>query len=411
MALELARFYHPGASDPFSQLTIPEMLAVVELASHDLAELVDRYLPGGHFLTLNHMRQAQQATQWYSTASNVYWIISAVFSPVDTAARYFASRFGMTQPWQMLQQNLLIWFYTAYVHRLGTYLIDLNSGRLKIGARRYRELVQAPGGDGAQAITQVDPEKPVRQVTVTLFGQVKAGKSSVVNALLGEQRARTDVLPATSEVERYELQPEGIPTRLVLLDTVGYGHTGPKADQLRVTQETAQQSDLLLFVTHARNPARQADVMMLKALSDWYASRPDLRMPPILCVVTHIDLLSPAMEWSPPYNWLEPTRMKEKQIAAALATVREQLGQYVRGIVPVCTSPGKVYGIEEGLLPALMELLGEGHAVGLLRCIRAEINADKVRRVFQQLKALAHEAARVLWRHVAPEQERSGIPK
>src|SRR5262249_31731387 len=42
MALELARFYHPGAADPFSQLTIPEMLAVVELASHDLAELVDR---------------------------------------------------------------------------------------------------------------------------------------------------------------------------------------------------------------------------------------------------------------------------------------------------------------------------------------------------------------------------------
>jgi predicted GTPase len=397
MALELARFYHPGAEDPISQLTIPEMLAVVELASHDLAELVDRYLPGGHLLTLHHMRQARQATQWYSTASNIYWMISAVFSPIDTAARYLASRFGMSQPWQMLQQNLLVWFYTAYVHRLGTYLIDLNSGRLKIGARRYRELVQAPDGDGAKTPAKVDVEEHVRRVTVTLLGQVKAGKSSVVNALLGEQRARTDVLPATSEVERYELQPEGIETRLVLLDTVGYGHAGPKADQLRVTEETAQQSDLLLFVTHARNPARQADVQMLNALHDWYAARPDLRMPPILCVVTHIDLLSPAMEWSPPYNWHEPARPKEKQIAAALETVREQVGQYVTGIVPVCTAPGKVYGIEEALLPAVMELLDEGHAVGLLRCIRAEINADKVRRVFQQFKDLAGQAARVLW--------------
>jgi predicted GTPase len=90
----------------------------------------------------------------------------------------------------------------------------------------------------------------------------------------------TDVLPATSEVERYELQPEGVPTRLVLLDTVGYGHTGPKEDQLRTTRETAQQSDLLLLVLHARNPARQADAAMLKALRDWYADRPDLRMPP-----------------------------------------------------------------------------------------------------------------------------------
>jgi predicted GTPase len=407
MSLELARFYHPGAVDPISDLTIPEMLAVVELASHDLAELVDRYLPGGHVLTLNHMRQAQQAAQWYSTASNVYWMISAVFSPIDTGARYLASRFGMTQPWQMLQQNLLVWFYTAYVHRLGTYLIDLNSGRLKIGARRYRELVQAPDGDGAKAPAKVVADEQVRRVTVTLFGQVKAGKSSVINALLGEQRARTDVLPATSEVERYELQPEGIATQLVLLDTVGYGHAGPKADQLRVTQETAQQSDLLLFVTHARNPARQADVMMLQALHDWYAARPDLRMPPILCVVTHIDLLSPAMEWSPPYNWHEPIRPKEKQIGLALEAVREQVGPYVTGIVPACTAPGKVYGVEEGLLPAVTELLDEGHAVGLLRCIRAEINAEKVRRVFRQLKELARGAACVLWRHVTPKQERS----
>src|SRR5262249_5652026 len=40
MGLELATFYHPGAADPVGSLTIPELLAVVELASHDLAEMV-----------------------------------------------------------------------------------------------------------------------------------------------------------------------------------------------------------------------------------------------------------------------------------------------------------------------------------------------------------------------------------
>src|SRR5262249_46463565 len=40
MANELARFYHPGAEDPIGSLTIPEILAVAELASHDLAEMV-----------------------------------------------------------------------------------------------------------------------------------------------------------------------------------------------------------------------------------------------------------------------------------------------------------------------------------------------------------------------------------
>jgi predicted GTPase len=404
MALELARFYHPGAVDPIAWLTIPEMLAVVELASHDLAELVDRYLPGGHFLTIKHMRQARQATEWYATASNVYWLIAAVFSPLNTAVRYAATQLGMTRPWQMLQQNLLLWFYTTYLHRLGTYLIDLNSGRLRIGARRYRELVRAQAGDGQAAAplpeVPADPADQVRRVTVTLMGQVKAGKSSLVNALLGEQAARTDVLPATGEVTRYELQPEGVPTRLVLLDTVGYAHTGPKQDQLRVTEETAQQSDLLLLVMHARNPARQADLEMLQGLRAWYATRPDLRMPPILGVITHIDLLSPAMEWAPPYDWSEPRRTKEQQIALALEVVREQLGEYLKGVVPVCTAPGKVYGVEESLLPAVAELLDEGHAVGLLRCIRAEIDTRKIRKVFQQLRTLARDAARVLWQHL-----------
>src|SRR5262249_1183165 len=61
MALELARFYHPGAADPIASLTIPEMLAVVELAARDLAEMVDQYLPGGHLLTVRDWRNAKKA--------------------------------------------------------------------------------------------------------------------------------------------------------------------------------------------------------------------------------------------------------------------------------------------------------------------------------------------------------------
>jgi 50S ribosomal subunit-associated GTPase HflX len=132
--------------------------------------------------------------------------------------------------------------------------------------------------------------------------------------LLGEQRAKTDVLPMTAEITQYQLQPAGVPTRFVLLDTVGYGHEGPNADQRRATEEAARQSDLLLLVMHARNPARQADVDLLRDLRAWFAARPDLRMPPILGVLTHIDLLSPAMEWAPPYDWQEPKRAKEKHI-------------------------------------------------------------------------------------------------
>jgi predicted GTPase len=412
MSQELAHFYHPGAQDPVGNLTVPEVLAVIELASHDLSELVDQHLPGGHLLTINDWRRTQQLTQWYQTASNVWWLISAAMNPVQTAARYAASTVGMSQPLKMLQQNLFVWFYTVFVHRLGTYLIDLNSGRLRVGAPRYRQLVEEArraAVDGHHALEPMaagpfvggtagdDAVDQVRQVTVTLLGQVKAGKSSLINALLGEQRARTGTTPLTDNVERYELISPGVPTKLVLLDTVGYGHAGPKADQVAATAETARQSDLLFLVLHARNPARQADLDMLDALRQWFASRPDLRSPPVVAVLTHIDLLSPAMEWSPPYDWQKPARPKEVSIHDAIAAARQQLGERLVSVVPVCTVAGKEFGIEEALLPAIAGMLDEVRGVALLRCLRAEADRDRVRKVFRQLLATGKEAARITW--------------
>jgi predicted GTPase len=402
MALELARFYHPGAQDPIGSLTVPEMLAVVELASHDLAEMVDRYLPGGHLLTVNDWKKARQATEWYQTASNIYWIISSVFSPISTGARYLASQVGMSRPFQKLQENLFLWFYTCYVHRLGTYLIELNSGRLRVGARRYRELLERhtldlPGPDMPAEPAAEDAAETVPQIGLTLLGQVKAGKSSLVNALLGSQRAATSVLPETSEVTRYELSLDNIPTRLTLFDTVGYSHAGPRQDQLKPTQESCRRSEVLLLVVQAVNPGRKADLDLLKALRTWFDSQPELKRPPILAVMTYIDLLSPKMEWAPPYDWQHPERTKEKQIADALAAVEEQLGDYLAGAVPVCVAPGKVYGIQEYLLPALMELMDQAHAVAFLRCLRAEVDTRKVRRVFEQLLAAGKEVVKAMW--------------
>jgi predicted GTPase len=424
MAQELARFYHPGAEDPVGNLTVPEVLAVIELASHDLSVLVDQHLPGGHLLTIKDWKRAQRLTEWYQTANNVYWAISALFNPLQTGMRYAASQVGMSHPLKMLQQNLFSWFFTAYVHRLGTYLIDLDSGRLRVGATRYRQLVEeaarveskdvhvleksAAGPFPATGSAAADPVDQVRQVTVTLMGQVKAGKSSLINALLGEQRARTGSTPLTENVERYELVTPGIPTKLILLDTVGYAHTGPKADQVAATAAMAQQSDLVFLVLHARNPARQADLDMLDQLRAWFAARPDLRSPLVIAVLTHIDLLSPAMEWSPPYNWQSPIRPKEVNIHDALAVARQQLGERVVNAVPVCTSLGKVFGIDEALLPAVAAMLDEVRGVALLRCLRAEADRDRVRKVFYQLLATGKEAARIVWKILDQPPARTG---
>jgi len=397
MALELASFYHPGAKDPLAHLTIPEILAVVELAAHDLAKMVDQYMPAGHLLTIDNWRRARQAVDWYQTVSSVAWMVSALFNPVNTGLRYLASQVGLAQPMQKLQQNLLVWFYGAFVHRLGTYLIDLHSGRLRVGAQRYRELLEQPTEARVQpAQEQAEPE--VRRVGLLFAGQTKVGKSSVINALVGEQFARTGVIRTTEGITRYELQPAGIATRLDLYDTVGYAHSGPSADQLRATLETAQNADLILLILHARNPARQADIQFLDDLHAYFEARPHLKKPPVLGVMTHIDLLSPALEWAPPYHWQAPTRPKEHQIEQAVAAAHHQFGERLVGVVPVCTAAQKNYGVQEWLLPAVAELLDQAHAVALLRCLHAEADAGKIRKVFEQLLATGKEALKILWK-------------
>jgi predicted GTPase len=397
MAQELAAFYYPQAQDPVGNLTIQEVLAVIELATHDIAERVDRYLPGSHLLTINNWRLARQATGWYRAASNLYYLIAAIFNPVNTSLRYATNKLGMSGPFLGLQQDLVLWFFVAFIERVGSYLIEVDSGRLRVGATRYRELISRYDAPEEEA---PDGVSPAPEVTITLLGQVNAGKSSVINALLGEQKARTDVLPATSGVQRYELQPTGVSSKLVLLDTVGYAHTGPKADQVLATRDAAQKSDLLLLVLHARNPARHADLEMLKGLRAWYSSRPDLKCPPIVAVLTHIDLLSPAMDWSPPYNWQTPQRPKEENIHQALVAGREQIGEFMADVVPVCTAPDKVYGVEEWLLPVITARLDEARGVALLRCLKAEADTGKVRRIFEQLLAVGKEGAKVVWQRL-----------
>src|SRR2546421_12917234 len=101
---------------------------------------------------------------------------------METAVRYAASRFATGSTWDLLQQNMQLWFYTAFLHRLGTYLIELHSGRLRVGAERYRQLIaehRPPGEFDAaapQAADEAVPAAPLpsaREVTIAVVGQVK----------------------------------------------------------------------------------------------------------------------------------------------------------------------------------------------------------------------------------------------
>jgi uncharacterized protein len=394
MAQELSRAYRPDSTDPIGIVTVPEILTVIELAAQDLNEMVKSYVPGSHLMTVDHWKKARRAIDWYRNASNAYWLASAVLDPIRTATRYVAAKYGMGKPLEAFQQNVILWFYAAYVRELGFYLVELYSGRLKVGTVRYRELMAAHKHDPGVVVTPEDAdasvpvEEPPKQsaagVGIIVIGQVKAGKSSLINALLGEQRAATDILPLTDEVTKYDLKSPGVPKHLVLLDTTGYGRAGAEKDNLEETAQAVQGSDLVMIATHARSPGRKADVDFYARLREWVKARPQLRFPPVLAVVTHVDLLTPAMEWAPPYDWATGTRPKEKSIRDAVEAVREAFPG-VQGVIPVCAAEGRVWNVQEQLLPAIVELLGEAKAVALLRCLHAEADDGKVRKVFTQM--------------------------
>ncbi|MDY3563778.1 GTPase domain-containing protein [Gemmata sp. JC673] len=391
LAEELAAVYHPNAANPIGNLTIPELLTVVELAAHDLGELSRTYLPGSHLITIEHFRQVKAAAKWYQLGRQALWAVSAAVDPVQTGIRYAATQTGLRKPSRLFKENVVLWLHVNFIRQMGHYFIELYSGRLKIGATRYRELMAGqresqPSGAGVNAGVGSDRGAEPRTVTIAFLGQVQAGKSRVIHALLGERRPLTEVTLAADGVNRYELHATGWPAELDLLEVTGYGRGGLPTDQFDTALEVALAADAVCLTIDGRQPARDADIQLLRRLREWFSTRPDLKMPPILVVLTHTDLLPPATEWSPPYDWRRPTKPKEKAIAEAVTIVREQFGP-VAAFAPVCTAEGKTHGVQEELLPQLSELLGEARAVAFLRCL----GEQKSPRVVDQLLAVGKQ--------------------
>ncbi len=223
LALAVARHYHPKAKDPVGSLTVLDLLAAAQLAIEDSAQWCQQYVPASHLMTVDQWRMLGKAPAWLSTASNLTWAASVLMNPLNFG-RYLIARFTTQSATQQLRDHALGWFYVIFVRSAGFYLIEMNSGRLRGGAARYRRLQAelqrnadlAVAGEAASA--QVAPESPAEplEVRVALVGQVKAGKSSLINALLGRQQAAVDVLPQTKHVQRYELRVSTTEDRLVL---------------------------------------------------------------------------------------------------------------------------------------------------------------------------------------------------
>jgi tRNA modification GTPase len=131
------------------------------------------------------------------------------------------------------------------------------------------ELAQAQ--DEARAAAQLRSG-----ITVAICGPPNVGKSTLFNALLGQERALTAPEPGTTRDYLTEpLEADGL--RLVLVDTAGYRDAvdAVEAAGVRLAGDWAQAADVLLWVT-AADAADEANLVPTGNA---------------LCVVTRCDLL------------------------------------------------------------------------------------------------------------------------
>lgn len=370
LALALARHYHPAADNPLDPVTVPELLAVVRLAIDDLEAWLPQTVPGSRLLTIGRWKQLRNAPEWFARLRDLSWAASILWNPANLV-RLLVSRWAGTHVTTSLQTELVATAYLRFLDRVGFYLKELNSGRLRGGADTYRATFVVPGAEPPNNIPRsIEPQS----VTIALIGQTSSGKSSLINALVGDQVARVDVLPETRHVSRHQVVFAETGTGITLLDTPGYGAVETTLSDHQQVETAIREADVVLLVMNAQIPAREADLRQLRWLRDWFASQPTRRSPAVVAVLTHVDLLPPSLVWQVPSAWREPVTAKDRVVAAAVHEVQTLLGEQAAEVVPVCSQndPQRQWGICEELAPVLTRLLPDAQATCLLRLFEKE---------------------------------------
>lgn len=130
--------------------------------------------------------------------------------------------------------------------------------------KRVPDPVRESLADDYQQVQRMLDKLEHGHIHIAVFGQVSVGKSSLLNALIGEQKFSTGPLHGetrSSEIARWnEYQSGGV----FLIDTPGINEIGG-AERERLAREVAGRSDLVIFV--AAGDLTETELAALKVLS------------------------------------------------------------------------------------------------------------------------------------------------
>jgi uncharacterized protein len=115
---------------------------------------------------------------------------------------------------------------------------------------------------------QIEADLQRGEVKVVIFGTGSAGKTSLVNALVGEIVGETNpIMGTTTQGETYSLKLRGVGREILIIDTPGILEAGiAGTDREKVAKQLATEADLLVFTVD--NDLRQSEYEPLKTLAE-----------------------------------------------------------------------------------------------------------------------------------------------
>jgi len=139
-----------------------------------------------------------------------------------------------------------------------------------VTVERLKELTESIMEDFHSLLETAKTGKILREgLTTAIVGKTNVGKSSLLNALLREQRAIvTDIPGTTRDVIEEQLNVRGIP--LKILDTAGIRKTEDQVEKIGVekSKEVLENSDLVIFMVDASRVLDEEDRIFLQKISE-----------------------------------------------------------------------------------------------------------------------------------------------
>ena len=388
----VAQHYRPEQKDPIWSFTLPELLLLTERVSMRLRSVLLEHVPAAHVLEAAHLWRLWEfkpmATSSLRIARHLHqvWRVSRLVNPMSAVlaeARQRLMDATVNEATSYLRrEGGRIW-----IEEVGRAAIDLYSGRLRIDPERLHAYA-AEQTSGPKGIESLLPG-PVR---LLVAGRINAGKSALVNALLGESAAGVAATRLTRKAQHYRLQGSHLAEAL-MIDTPGLG----SPDELQRLVQHAWESDVLLWVLAADSRASDLDRQALDAIRQRFAADPRRSLIPILVVVSRIDCLPPVALGSPPFPLDTPgADNKLETIRDTLTAAAQRLQVSPDNVIGVTLEP-----LEQAYnLDAIRDWLKQQHPnIQKTRAqrLQLELPTQDWRRVFTQTLGAGKLLKKRLW--------------